>query len=328
MRMRRLTIAVLAFLGLGLGLAPAASAGPILDRVRAEGLVRCGGVERPGLIAVAAGGGAAGLELDLCRAIAAVVLGPGGRLEFRRYDSDAAFAKARAGADDVAFLTGAEIVDNGLAGQLIPGPTVFEESTAIMVPQDSPVRHAEELAGQPICFALGGAAQRQLEAWFAARRLEFIRMGFQEEVEMNDGYAVGYCKGLAGETTTLAQTRGGGPGRSNHRILPEPLAVYPILAATGVADGEWAAIVAWTIHTLMRAEAPRSDWAAGGVESLPIHAPELGLEAGWQDRLVGLVGSYAAIYDRNLGAGSPLGLPRGVNAASGDGGLIAAPWSE
>ena len=324
--MRRLTTPVLAVLGLAF--APAASAGPVLDRIRAEGVVRCGGVERPGLIAIADGGKATGLELDLCRAIASVVLGPDGRLEFRRYDSDKAFAQARAGADDVSFLTGAEIVDNRLAGRLIPGPIVFLESTAIMVPRDSPVRHVEELAGQPICYALGAAAQRHLEAWFAARRLSFIRMGFQEDVEMNDGYAVHYCKGLAGETTTLAQTRGGRTAPSGDRLLPEPLAAFPILATTGVGDGEWAAIVAWTIHTLMRAETPRSDWAAGGVDSLRIDAPELGLGLGWQNKLVALVGSYAAIFERNLGAGSSLGLPRGLNAAPIAGGLSVAPWSD
>ena len=328
--MRPLALFVSALLAVaGLLHAPPASAGPILDRIKAQGVVRCGGVERPGLIAIEDSGKAAGLELDLCRAIASVVLGPNGRLEFRRYDSDKAFAAARAGADDVSFLTGAEIIDNRLAGKLIPGPIVFDESTAIMVPQDSPVRHVEDLAGQPICYSLGGNAQRHLEAWFAARRLSFIRMGFQEDVEMNDGYTVHYCKGLAGEATTLAETRGSGEtSLSRHRLLPETLAVYPIMATTGVADGEWAAIVAWTIHTLMRAEAPESDWAVGGVDSLRIHAPELGLEEGWQKKLVALVGSYAEMYERNLGAKSPLGLPRGLNASLTDGGAIVAPYSD
>ena len=120
-------------------LAPApAFAGPILDRIRAEGVVRCGGVERPGLIAVEDGGKAAGLELDLCRAIASVALGPNGRLEFRRYDSEKAFGEVRAGKDDVSFLTGREMIDNGLTGKMIAGPAIFVETMAVMVPSDSP----------------------------------------------------------------------------------------------------------------------------------------------------------------------------------------------
>jgi general L-amino acid transport system substrate-binding protein len=306
-----------------------AAAGPILDRIKAQGVLHCGGVERPGLILMEDNGKASGLELDMCRAIASVVLGSNGRLEFRRYDSEKAYAAVRSGADDVSFLTGTEIIDNGLAGKVIPGPTIFNETTAIMVPENSPVHHAEELAGQTICFSLASNAQRHLEAWFAARKLPFVRMGFQEDVEMNDGYTVHYCKGLAGETTTLADTRiSGETGLNNHRVLPENLAVFPIMAATGTADGQWAAIVAWTIDTLMRADAPESDWQVGGVNSLRIHAPELGLEEGWQKKLVALVGGYSEMYERNLGAKSPFHLPRGLNAGPVDGGVIVAPYSD
>jgi general L-amino acid transport system substrate-binding protein len=306
-----------------------AKAGEILDRIKAHGVLHCGGVERPGLVSIEADGKASGLELDLCRALASVVLGDDGRLEFQRYDSDKAFGSVRAGADDVSFLTGAEIIDHGLSGKLIPGPTVFNETTAIMVPQNSPVQHVAELAGKPICYFLGSNAQRHLAAWFDTRHLDFVHMGFQEAVEMNDGYAVEYCRGLAGEITTLAETRGSGEtALTKHRMLPEYLAAFPILAATSVKDGEWAAIVAWTIHTLMRAEAPESDWAVGGVDSLRIHAAELGLAEGWQKKLIALVGSYGDLYERNLGSKSPLGLPRGLNASVSDGGVVVAPYSE
>ncbi len=67
-------------LALALGGATPALAGNILDRVKAEGVLRCGGVERPGLISIDDQGHARGLELDICRALASVVLGPTGRL--------------------------------------------------------------------------------------------------------------------------------------------------------------------------------------------------------------------------------------------------------
>lgn len=306
-----------------------ASAGPILDRIRADGVVRCGGVERPGLIAVEDGGKAAGLELDLCRAVASVVLGPNGRLEFRRYDSEKAFAEARAGKDDISFLTGREMIDNGLTGKVIAGPAVFVETMAVMVPSDSPVQHLEQLAKHPICFALLQRAQDHLTGWFAERHLDFIRMGFQEDGEMNDAYAVNYCAGLAGETTTLADTRATGElAKSPHRFLPETLAAYPIVAATGVQDGEWAAIVAWTIDTLVQADTPETEWTLGGLNSLRVNAPELGLTAGWQKRLVDLIGSYGDLYARNLGDKSELKLPRGLNTPVSLGGALASPYTE
>ncbi len=317
------------WLGITLAFAGPAEAGSILDRIKADGVLRCGGVERPGMIDIEVSGKASGLELDMCRAIASVVLGPEGRLEFRRYNSEKAFEAVRSGADDVSFLTGGEIIKHGLAGKIIPGPTIFNETTSIIVPEDSPIHHVEELAGKPICFSIGGDAEGHLEAWFAARRLPFVRMGFQEDVEMNDGYTVQYCKGLAGEATTLADTRATGEtGLTKHRILPENLAVYPIMATTSTADGQWAATVAWTIFSLMRADVPESPWALGGVDSLRIHAPELGLAEGWQKKLVALVGTYGDMYDRDLGAKSPLRLPRGLNAGPSDGGVFIAPFSD
>jgi general L-amino acid transport system substrate-binding protein len=323
----RLPIALLFFAASSA--ATPALAGPILDRIRADGVVRCGGVERPGLIAVEDDGKASGLELDLCRALASVVLGPNGRLEFRRYDSEKAFADVRAGKDDVSFLTGREMIDNGLTGKVIAGPTVFVETMSVMVPSDSPAQRLDQLANRPICFALLQRAQEHLSSWFAARHLDFIRMGFQEDVEMNDAYSVSYCNGVAGEATTLADTRSTGKlAQSEHRFLPETLAAYPVVAASGAQDGEWAAIVAWTIDTLVQAETKETDWTLGGVNSLRVNAPELGLAAGWQKRLVDLVGTYGDLYERNLGAKSELKLPRGANYPVALGGALAAPYTE
>ena len=116
----------------------------------------------------------------------------------------------------------------------------------------------EDLAGQPICFLQGTNAHRHLEAWFAAHSLEFVRMAYQEEVELYDTYNVQVCRGLASEVTELAEVRlDGGVNNLQSRVLPEPLAAFPIIAATSTKDAEWAALVAWTVHTLMRAEVRR-----------------------------------------------------------------------
>jgi len=309
--------------------ASAGHAGSVLDRVTSEGVVRCGSEARPGLVSVSPDGRAAGLLLDICRAIAAAVLGPSGRLEFYRYESSKSYDQVRNNEHDVFFFSASEILEEELAGKVVPGPTVFYETTAVMVSESSPVQHVADLVGRPICFSLASNGHRHVEAWFAAHHLDFVRMGYQEDVEMFDAYNVQACKGLAGEITTLAQVRlDGGVNELRSRILPEPLAAFPIMAATGTKDAEWSAIVAWTIHTLLRAEAPKVDWAAGGAESLPIEAPELKLSKGWQSRVVDAVGTYADIYRRNLGEASPYRLPRGLNASWQEGGLILAPYSE
>ena len=323
--MRALSCLIFA-LSLG-GVASIAHAGPMLDRIRAEKVLRCGGVERPGLVEIEPDGKAHGLELDLCRALASAILGPDGRLEFTRYDSPKAFADMRAGHQDVMFLTGRELVENKMTGQVIPGPAIFVETTRVMVQDDAPAHRLEDLADKPICFGLGHAAQFHLHDWFAAHKLNFIPSGFQEDVERNDAFKVRYCQALAGEATMLADVAqlpemGGKPTR----LLPETLAAYPVLAVSPAQDGELAAIVGWTIETLKRADAPESYWVRGGVASMPVEG--LGLARDWQKKVVDLVGSYGALFDRNLGAGSDLKMPRGLNGPVGEQGAFAPPYVE
>jgi general L-amino acid transport system substrate-binding protein len=308
---------------------PAAEAGPVLDKVRSQGLVRCGAVPRPGLLDRAADGRQTGMLLDLCRAIAAAVLGPQSRILFTAYDAETSFEAVRKGEDDVFFLSGSEILGEKLEAQLLPGPAVFYETTAVMVPDGSGVRKLEDLAQHAICFEQGSNAHRHLEAWFEAHRLDFQRMGYQETEEMRDAYNAQLCQGLAGEATALAEAALDGGVKGLHsRILAEPLAAFPILASTGIKDGQWSAVVAWTVATLIRADAPRLNWAAGGLDSIRIEGRGLGLDDDWQRSVVAVAGSYGEIFGRNLGAASRYRLPRGLNASWQEGGLLLPPYLE
>src|ERR1700754_2970087 len=98
-----------------------ANAGSIVDRIKSSGIIRCGGVARPGLVGQAPNGAPSGLYLDLCRAIGAALLGPEGKIEFHPYDSDKAFTRVTDGADDLFFLNGSDIADHRLAGAVALG---------------------------------------------------------------------------------------------------------------------------------------------------------------------------------------------------------------
>jgi general L-amino acid transport system substrate-binding protein len=303
--------------------------GPVLDRIKSQGLIKCGAVSRPGLVEVGRSGRAGGLLLDLCRAIGAAVLPPDGRLEFNQYDSSKAFDAVRNGADDVFFLSASEIIEEKLAGKIVPGPAVFYQSISVMVPESSKPQHLTDLAGEPVCFILGSNADNNIEAWFAHHHLDFVRMGYQEDVEMYDAYNAQVCHAMAAEATTLAKvrlTRGVNNVRS--RIIEEPMEAFPIIAATGTSDAEWSSIVAWSIHTLVSAGTPTTHWVAGGTESLPVEALELGLTKGWQERVVKAAGPYDSMHGRNLGEGSIYKLLLGLNGTWQTGGLMLPPHAE
>jgi general L-amino acid transport system substrate-binding protein len=307
-----------------------AAAGPVLDRVKAQGVVHCGSVERPGL-ATAQGGEDrwAGLNVDVCRAIAAAVLGSPDKIAFHEYETPKQYDAVRNGDDDVSFLTFSEMYDNQLMGKVLPGPTVFVESHAVMVPTASKAHHVKDLAGQSICFMTPSKVDHTVEAYFERQHLSFNAMPYSEDGEMVDAYLVQRCHAIAYEITTLATVRPEtGINKLKNRFLPEQLTAFPVMATTGTKDAEWAAIVAWTVHVLVSAERPETKWYHGGAKALPIAAPDLGLEKGWQDRVITAVGHYGDIFERNLGDKSPLKLARGLNANQIEGGLMMGPFLE
>jgi general L-amino acid transport system substrate-binding protein len=302
-------------------------AGSGINRVKARGVVCCGGVERPGLAFEDGHGNWRGLEVDICRAVADAVLGSPERIRFHAYETPKGFDAVRKQKDDVCFLTGTEIAHHHLAGKVLPGPTVFVESQNVMVTTNSQVRDLADLAGDSICYMIGSPAEQSLEAYFAGIHKHFLHRAFSEFGEMNDTYRVQNCHALGAEITYLASVRlNPGINHITSRILPQSLTAYPILAATPVLDAKWSAVVAWTVDTLISAERPTTKWSNTGAAAMPIVSPELGLAKGWQARVLEALGNYRDIFDRNLGAKSPLKLDYGFNANQVNGGLLLAPF--
>jgi general L-amino acid transport system substrate-binding protein len=308
-----------------------AKAGTILDRVRARGIVACGGFERPGLAQIIPSIKAwQGIEVDLCRAIAVAVVGSADKISFRGYAAPVGERRVSEGPDAVSFLTGSEIHAGDLSGRIIPGPTIFVESHAVMVPVDSKEQHVADLPDDgSICFPSGTPIERSLPTYFESIGKSWQPFPFSEDGEMIDAYNVRRCHALVHELTQLAALRQDrGINNLESRVLPEPLTSYPVLAATSTADGEWSAIVAWTIATLMVADRPSGNWIVGGVNAMPAPLADLGLDKGWQARVVAVVGTYRDIFDRNVGAKSPLNLPPGLGAPQTAGGLLLSPVLE
>ena len=303
-----------------LALATSSASSATIDRVRADGVLHCGGVPRPGLAFPSRDGGVAGLEIDLCRSIAAAVLGKDARIEFHPYVVGQDFERLRRGDDAVAFLTGSELSANGLLDAVVPGPAVFHQTNGVMVMADHPARHLPDLAGTMICAEPGTGPERTLLAYFRRRGATIRYSGWQEEEEMLDAFDVGRCPAMALEMTELAARRADAEARGRSvRILPEPLSATPVLAVTGLDDARWAAIVGWSIQTVMQPN--------GSAGALPVPGAGLGLAPDWQ-AAARSGGAYDTMVARNLGASSALRLPPALDASWRDGGANYPPSIE
>lgn len=193
----------------------------------------CGAATRPGVAELGADGIWRGRAVELCRAVAQQVGGPGAAIAFHSYDSPAGL---RAAADDrVAFVSPAE---RAAVPALRAGAIVATGRQVLAVRDGSPVSAAGELAGRLICFIVGTRAEDALDSWAAGAGIRIERLAFQEPDEMSDAFAVGRC---AAEAVDAAEM----PPRGNARALEPPLAATPIMAATPAAAGPiWADAVA------------------------------------------------------------------------------------
>jgi general L-amino acid transport system substrate-binding protein len=191
-----------------------------------------------------------------------------------------------------------------------------------------------------MCVIDGTDNEPTLFAKLKSRQIDFVPVTFQEEGEMDDALAVGYCDAVGAYVSQLLRLRDSYPKQlGSSRILPQMLSLSPVTPAYRDDDVQWGMIVDWTIHALMQAEAngvTRANVLQQQLNEDPtvlrlvgtdwVTSQALGLlpAKDWSAKLIAVMGNYGEIYDRTVGAGSALGMPRGVNALWTDGGLMHA----
>jgi general L-amino acid transport system substrate-binding protein len=221
---------------------------------------------------------------------------------------------------------------------------VLWDGVGFLVLGAGPAMQARQLSGKKICFIAETTVEESVRAWYVREHLDYVPFPFQEEGEMEAAFATGNCGALAGDRTRLAGTRQllaqhGKPTR----LLPETISKDPLAAAVRDDDPQWAAIVQWVMEALIQAE--ESGMTRANVASMRAQAEKtngedpvlwfllggsrqigsgLGLGDDWVVQVIRATGNYGEIYERDLGSGSALKLPRGENRLVERGGLMVA----
>jgi general L-amino acid transport system substrate-binding protein len=316
-----------------------------LARVRAAGVLGCGiDQEEPEYSTSDDHGSREAFDADLCHAVAVAVLGEHARVRMVDYPDDRTSMDAlHAGAVDmVPTLT--DDFTHSVGTHLEFTRPVLWDGVGFLVLGAGPAMGARQLSGKKICFIAETTVEESVRSWFAREHLDYVPFPFQEEGEMEAAFATGNCGALAGDRTRLAGTRAllaqhGKPTR----LLAETISKDPLAAAVRDDDPQWAAIVRWVMEALIQAE--ESGVTRANVESMRAGTAKanggdpvlwfllggshqigggLGLGDDWVVQVIKTTGNYGEIYERDLGGGSALKLPRGENALRERGGLMMA----
>jgi general L-amino acid transport system substrate-binding protein len=317
-----------------------ALAGDTLEEVRAAGVLTCGvTIESEDYSKSESHGDLSDLGLDICRAVAAVVLGDAGKVTPAVFPDDTKSLAAVASGKIVVLAGGTPNLADEAAYGIAFGPPVFLDGQGFLVRRQDGLAAIKDLEGKQVCYIAETRAEDDLTDGLARRGVQVIPFPFEETGEMQAALVTGHCATIAAPVSQLAGMRAGFHARSaEYEIMPETISILPFAPVYRAGDPHWAQIVSWTRHALVlaeeagvtRAEAaalrdsgrPSVRYLLGGVPGI---GKPLGLDDAWAFRAIQAVGNYGEMFDRNVGGKSPLRLARGRNALWSRGGELYAP---
>ena len=313
----------------------AASAGT-LDDVKTKGFVQCGVSQGlPGFSNPDASGNWTGLDVDVCRAVAAAVLGDAKKVKFSPLSAKERFTALQSGEVDVLSRNTTWTATRDTALGLNFAGVNYYDGQGFMVRKSLGVKSAMELAGAAVCTNLGTTTELNVADFFRANNMDYKLVAFEKADEVVAAYDAGRCDVYTTDQSGLAAQRLKLGAPNDHMVLPEVISKEPLGPVVRHGDDQWLDIVKWTLYAMLEAEemgidsgnadAKKSD-ANPGVKRLMGTEGDvgknLGLSADWAYNIVKQVGNYGQSFEAHVGPNTPLQLPRGVNNLWNNGGLM------
>lgn len=319
---------------LALGALPAA-AESTLDTVRKRGHLNCGiNGALPGF-SWRASWGWTGLDVDMCRAVAAAVLGDASKVEYTPLTTRDRFADLQAGKVDLLARNSTVTLQRDAGANIEIAAVNFYGGQAFAVPRKAGITMPSELATSKICVVKGTTHETNLTNWFGARRYHIEVMPFDDAEAMYEAFFGSRCVGMTRDASVLAAVLASRNRQADYVVLPQTISREPLGLFVRGGDNRWSDVVRWSFHAMLAAEelnlnrntvvgerqSPDPD-VRQLLGTTPGNGQALGLEEDWAYNIIRQVGNYGESFDRNLGARSSFNLDRGANALWTKGGLM------
>jgi general L-amino acid transport system substrate-binding protein len=308
-----------------------------LDTVRSRGYVQCGvNIGLAGFSQPDSKGVWRGIDVDLCRAVAAAVFGDANKVRYTPLTAQQRFTALQSGEIDVLLRNTTWTItrDTGLGLNFVG--VNYYDGQGFIVPKKLNVKSAKALNGATICVQPGTTTELNLADYFRTHKMTFKPVVIEKLEEVLNAYFAGRCDVYTTDISGLVAIRASrAPNPADHLILPEIISKEPLGPAVRHGDDRWFDIVKWTLYAMLEAEE-----LGLGAKSIDQHLKSaspsiqrfvgasgdigkgLGLDNRWAYNIIKHVGNYGESFERNL---APLGFERGLNRLWTQGGLMYAP---
>ncbi len=314
-----------------LGLAQAAT----LDDVKRKGFVQCGVSQGlPGFSNPDEKGNWTGIDVDVCRAVAAAIFGDANKVKYTPLSAKERFTALQSGeVDMLSRNTTWTLVRDSALGLNFTGVTYYD-GQGFMVPKKLGVKSAKELNGASVCVNIGTTTELNMADFFRANKMQYKPVVFEKADEVVAAYDAGRCDVYTTDRSGLAAQRLKLKSPDAHVVLPEIISKEPLGPVVRHGDDQWFDLVKWTLYAMLEAEeygldSKNVDKMKGSSD--PVVKRLLGIEGDmgknlgvgndWVYNIVKHVGNYGEVYDRHVGPATPLKLERGANSLWKNGGL-------
>jgi len=312
-----------------------AQAGAVLDGIKAKGFVQCGvNTGLPGFSAANAEGKWEGIDVDICRGIAAALLGDANSVQYTPLTAAQRFTALQSGEIDILSRnTTATITRDAKLGLTFAGINYYD-GQGFLIPKALGVSSASELDGATVCVEPGTTTELNLADYFRAKGMSFEPVVIENINEATAAFFSGRCDVYTTDASGLASIRiQMAENPDDYMILPEIISKEPLGPVVAQGDEQWADIARWVFNAMVEAEEfgvtsenvddMKANSTNPGIQRLlgvsPGMGEAIGLDEAWAYNIIKQVGNYGESYEKNVTA--KLGLERGINALWTNGGL-------
>ncbi|HIP12867.1 MAG TPA: amino acid ABC transporter substrate-binding protein [Arcobacter sp.] len=329
----KLSIAAVAVCGI------TASAGT-LENVKSAGVLKCGvSTGLPGFAEVGADKQWKGLDVDVCKSVAAAVLGDASKVKIVPLTAKERFTALQSGEIDVLSrnTTWTQSRDTSL-GVNFAGVNYYD-GQGFLVSTKLGVNSAKQLDGASVCITAGTTTELNLADYFSANNMTYKPITYDTAAQVRKGFEAGRCDLITSDASQLYAIRTQLAAPKTYKVLPEIISKEPLGPLVRQGDDVWFNIVKWSLNALKTAEefgitSANVDYMAANAKVPEVKrllgtdgslGKNLNLDAKWAYRIIKSVGNYGESFERNVGMSSPLEISRGQNALWKDGGLQYSP---
>jgi general L-amino acid transport system substrate-binding protein len=279
-----------------------------------------------------------GIDVDLCRGVAAAVFGDATKVKYTPLSAKERFTALQSGEIDVLSRNTTWTATRDTTLGLNFAGVNYYDGQGFMVRKDLGVKSALELSGASVCTNTGTTTELNVADYFTTNKLEYEIVAFEKADEVVAAYDAGRCDVYTTDQSGLYAQRLKLTNPADHVVLPEIISKEPLGPVVRQGDDQWFNLVKWTHFAMVNAEelgiTSENAEAMKSSDNPAIKrvlgtegefGAALGVGNDWAFNIISQVGNYAESFNRNVGPDTPLAISRGTNDLWSKGGLQYAP---